>query len=81
MIMGKSRTSPAPEILNLVDEFGALESRVRFYCHAAERLACEALSCRDADPLIRGGDDLSDFLKKFKEQLNDFAIAEMETGR
>ena len=66
------------EIGRLIDEFGALESRVRFYCHGAERMVCEALTGWEADPIMRGGDDLTDFVQHFKERLEVFQIKAKE---
>ncbi|UOM34869.1 hypothetical protein [Acuticoccus sp. I52.16.1] len=74
-------TEPAPTLMSVVDEFGALESRVLFYCAAAEKIAGEGLSAVELDPLIRGGDDLADYIFGFREMLDAYHAASKEGAK
>ncbi|MBJ3777879.1 hypothetical protein [Acuticoccus mangrovi] len=69
------KTEPAPTVMALVDEFDVLESRVRFYLAASEKIAADGLSADELDPLVRGGIDLVDSVLVFHALLAEYHAA------
>ena len=62
-------TEEAPSTSNVLDEWGRLESRVRFYRAGAESIASDWINPVEIDPLLRGGDDLIDQVMASEEIL------------
>lgn len=73
--MPAAHTEPTPTLCNLRDEWGRLDSRIRVYAAAAERLANDydvAGRLAEGGSLLRGTDDLLDFADEFREMFDTF---------
>ena len=63
---------PVPTHVKVIDEWGKLESRVRFYCAGAESIARDWIDAAQMDPMVRGADDLIDHVMEFEELLKAY---------
>ena len=71
-----------PSHVKVLDEWGRLESRVRFYRAGAESIARDWIDPIPMDPMLRGGDDLLDHVMAFEELLKaHFATVEPGANR
>lgn len=68
-------TQDAPTLFKLRDEWSLLESRIKFYCAGAESLAGDGTRRSCGAPLLRGTDDLIDYVERFEEMLDAYALA------
>ena len=76
---GPDGSDKAPSSTNVLDEWGLLEGRIRFYCAGAERIARAWIEPAPIDPLLRGGDNLIDQVMASEELLKAY-VASVKSG-
>lgn len=60
------------DLLELRDEWGRLESRIRFYAAGAEAIASDERRLSAGGSILRATDDLLDFVEAFEEMFDAY---------